>query len=521
MDEFQVRQQERISQQQVEQQQVEPIQLNPQQQQMREHLTTLQSWDLAPEQTIEQRRAQQTDSAMQQVFRRNANVRKDWREQCRIFQELKTAEGRPIQIQAPAKKTYKQRREDKRLDAVAKEKNAVMDHISLRMMEGLEEEKKIHENSVEDLSSAQKETIAQNKIDLNVLKAFSFGYKKDEKGRPEDAKLKELDQNFLDDYISGDLNRRRSHLNRMVSQVLGLDFTEEMFKPEYMEYHAGELREKINRLVYFEKVSKDPINKPYFDELPQHTKDLIKYRVTDRCAQVGAFFTMVCARHGVDCNNVKHLDHSAEYIRNMYMSTEGLDAMQEEMREALTTTRQQEREMLQRSFDQMYREKEAELLEISDANKQETDLEHLRNDKGADMSNLGLTAYYHFNSMSDLADCRRLIEDSPEQYQRHAAIIDALYQQTYRSMDALGDLRLVKATTNAIYNDVQDPQLTEDAYVSVLIDKIDILQNEVEAKRPALKLHISEMMEAMKQLLTGRKLSKSSKKVIEQLGFRV
>ncbi len=506
MDEFGMRKRRRIQEQQMD----------PQRQQMREHLATLQSWDLAPEQTIEQRRAQQTDSAMQQVFRRNSNVRKAWQRQCRTIQVLKTAEGQPIQIQAPAKKTYKQRREDKRLDAEARKKNAVMDHISIRMMEGLEEEKQNHENSIDDLLWAQKEKIEQNKIDINVLKAFSHGYKKDDNDRPDDEEHKALDQEFLADYISGDLELRKIHLDRMLDQVLEINITEEMFKPEYMEYHAGELREKINRLIYFEKVSQDPINKPYFDELPELTKALIKFRVTDRCAQLGAFFAMVCAQRGVDCNNVKYLDHSAEY-----MSAEAFDAVQKEMKSALTTSRQQERQLMQKAFDQIYKEKEAALLKKSNENKQEIDRRHLKNDNGADMSNLGLTAYYHYDSMSDLADCRRLIEESPEQYQRHAAIIDALYQQTYRSMDALGDLRLVKATTKAIYNDVQDPQLTEDAYVSVLIDKIDILQNEVEAKRPALKLHISEMMEAMKQLLTGRKLSKSSKKVIEQLGFKI
>ncbi len=522
MDEFQVRQQERISQQQVEQQ-VEPIQLNPQQQQMHDHLVTLQSWDLAPEQTLEQRRAQQAEHMMKQEMKRNSDIREYWKLNSRSLQARKTAEGQPTQIQAPAKKTYKQRREDRRLDAVAREKNAVMDHISLRMMESLGEEKQMHDLPVDELSPELKAQVEANNIDMRVLNTFVYGYKKDANGEPEDpihARRRDQDRAFLADYISGDLERRKPHLDRMLKQVMEIDITEEMFKPEYMEYHAGELREKINQLVYFENVSQDPINKPYFDALPQLTKDLIKYRVSDRYAALGQFFTTACCLRGVDANNVRFIDLPAEDIRGNYSGLYA--AMKERMSEALTTTRQQEREMLQRSFDQMYNEKAAARLRLSDENI--LDIERTRrvtDDKKADMTNLNLTAYAHGYSLIDLANCRQLIENNPQRYQKHAALVDTLYQQLYRSIDALGDWRLVTIATEDVMDDLNNAPATKKAYSDALIKKATILQDEAEVKKTVMEEHINEMMDALKSLMKGQKLSKPAKKAVRQLGFKI
>lgn len=61
----------------------------------------------------------------------------------------RAAELYPPQNQKPARKTFKQKSEDKRLDLVAKEITPAADHVSIHMMESLMVNKQLQDNAMD------------------------------------------------------------------------------------------------------------------------------------------------------------------------------------------------------------------------------------------------------------------------------------------------------------------------------------------------------------------------------------
>ena len=110
----------------------------------------------------------------------------------------------------------------------------------------------------------------------------------------------------MDDSCSGDVERRRPHLDLMLEEALSVNITEDMLTTKYLEYHVGEVLHQIDKLVYFQNVYDDPINKHYFDELSQATKDLIEYRILSRYAPLGMVISYACAENAVDSNHLQY-----------------------------------------------------------------------------------------------------------------------------------------------------------------------------------------------------------------------
>ena len=123
---------------------------------LRNHLAHLQEWDVADGQSIEQRRMQETDLVINRQKTINEQLMQNVARRHPPVEAKKTAKGTPVQKQKPAKKTFKQKREDKRLDEQAKEITPVADHISIHMFEGLRRNKTLEDNSENLLTEEQK-----------------------------------------------------------------------------------------------------------------------------------------------------------------------------------------------------------------------------------------------------------------------------------------------------------------------------------------------------------------------------
>ena len=506
-------------QQQIQQQQ-QAQQQTREQRHMHRHLVGLQNWDLVDNQTMEQRRMEQNNYLMEEELQRNADTRKFWKKKCKLIDAERTAEGRPAQIQKPAKKTFKQRREDKRLDESAKEVSPLADHISVHMLESLQKEQRMQANSITPELFAEAE---RQDVDRRVLRNFVYGYEKDQNGEPVDEyqrSRKEVDQRFLEDYISKDAQRRKPHLDRMLDQVLSIDITEEMLEPEYMEYHAGELHEQVSRLVYFDNVFKDPVNRAYFDALPQIKKDLIECRVRDRYALYGQLFTHLCALRGVKSDGAQAIRGNEEDARHDRESYGPLvEAEKQLLREGLAETRQRERTLLQNEFERMYAVEKETLIRGGEQMKQMADEQQMKTDKGADMSNLEFTGFVTGYSFDELAKYRKMIEDHPQEYREDAELIDALYQQMYRSLDSLGDFKLETMASQGVIDELSVTMLQQSKLKSALQKKAEIRLTEASMKSEIIMRQINGMADALTALLEHERLSGPARQMIRQLGY--
>ncbi len=512
MDDFQVKQAE---QQQMQQQQ----QVQEQQQQMHMHLIDLQNWDRAEGQTIEERRMEQNTYLMEQELERNVDMKNAWIEKCRKIEADRTAEGRPVQIQRPAQKTYKQRREDKRLDSKAKKITPLADHMSIHMVERLKKKKNMHSNSfTQDMID---EAVRQH-VDRRVLNTFVSGYETNKNGEPLNEyqqNRKELDRQFLEDYISKDEQRRKPHLDRMLEQVLNTDITEEMLEPEYMEYHAGELHEQISRLVYFDNVYKDPVNKAYFDALPTFKKDLLQCKVLSRYAYYGSLFSHVCALRGVDADGAKmEKCDKAKADKDREIFTALADVERQQMRDMLAESRSRERMLIQNEFERMYEVEREQLMRNGEQMKQAVEQDKMKTEKGEDMTNLNLTSYVTGYSFDVLAKHRKMIEDHPEEYQENAKLVDTLYQQMYRSVDALGDITLAAMATQGVMDALGDQMPQQTRLKSAMQKKALIQLAETDARAQVVRQQISGMADALEGLLRHKEMTPSAIRMMEQLG---
>lgn len=274
-------------------------------QQLQSHLTDRKNMEMPEDQTKEKQKEENAPTLITQQVEENEQLVQNAYTQFSFAKAKKSASGNPSQIQKPAKKTFKQNREDKRLDLVAKEITPAADHVSLHMMQSLMANKQLQDNAM-DLFKNDPEVHMEKDVDMRVMRNFLKGFATDKNGEPEGKKdrlRKQENIRFINDYCSGDVERRRPHLDRMMEEALSVNITEDMLTTKYLEYHAGEVQLQICKLVYFHNVYRDPINKPYFDELSQAKKDLIEYRILSRYAPLGMVMTHVCAENAVDADH--------------------------------------------------------------------------------------------------------------------------------------------------------------------------------------------------------------------------
>lgn len=494
--------------------QMEEQKTQEKEQEMRAHLTGLQEWDLAEGQTIEERRAEHAGLLIRQQ-EYNQSLMEKSREKWSVSEASKTAEGQPAQTQKPAKQTYKQKREEKRLDRAAKKKKPMADHVSYHMVEGLQQELSARDNSFNKMPQELMAKAQQEHVDTRVLRIFLHGHQVSKNGEPaseKDAAYRAADQKFLADYISKDVERRRPHLNRMMEQALSVNVSPEMFTPEYLEHHAGEVHQALNIMVYFDNVYQDPVNKPYFDALPQLTRDLIESRVRERYAQFGPSMVHICATKGVDADRcsysetIKKQRHVDMYKTLAETEIQGAKIAQEQ-------AQTQEQEAVQRDLEQLMAEKKEQLL------KNAQDMKKMAETMDGDIGGLGLTGFVTGYSFDELAKYRKMIEDHPQEYGKNPQLIDALYQGLHHAMDALGDVTIRSMAAQEIMDDVKMEKGNMTATRRVRINAAGKEQQKAGAEADLIREQLSAHADALLALLRGKQFSDPAEKLIRQMGY--
>ncbi len=299
----------------------ENLQLHQQRQQTEQPIQVLQHLEEEPQQAMRQRelpeQQQELQEGQEQILQEeheNEMLAAQALLQALTVHADGAAGGAPVQEQAPAKETFKQRRRDRKKDKAAREICPVGTAATYDMVKELQD----RETALDNSTGPYTEDIRRSGTDGRVIKRFCQGYRKDKNGRPmtkEDARKQREDREFIEDYCSGDLERRRRHLERIVREADYIRFPADPFSVLYMRYHISEMNDMLNKLAYLDNVKKDPINKEFFDNLDPILKDRLDSKELVGVALSSAL-VMSCAQIGVNLNSAVYIRYGEEALIN-------------------------------------------------------------------------------------------------------------------------------------------------------------------------------------------------------------
>lgn len=484
------------------QQQEEPIQTA---QTLREHLTSLQNWNVGEGQTLEQRRSEHAGQMIQTQREYCERLQNRMREQLAPAQANQAAPGQPQQVAAP-KETYKQRKERERRLKEARRNNPAADHLSYNAVQSLQQLKTGQDNAMNTPGIYDQATA--NKVDKRVLRSFCHGYQTNKRGEPltpQDQARKQADEIFLRDYVSADLQRRKPHLDRMVNELLNVKLTDEMFTDEYLCTHTIEMKSLIDRMVYFENITKDPVNAPYFEQMDPLKRRLIDVRILNRYAALGQGAVTLMGAKGVMLDHAAYVNgDAAPYIRNAPI-------MRQIIAQTLTQTTQDEQAAVEETLNAKMAEEEAILTRQAEAMKAEAETME------GDIGGLNLTSFVTGYSFDELSKYRSMIESHPEQYAAHQPVVDALYQEFYRSMDSMGDLLRKSMAVQGVIDVHRDSAEPHD---KLLVRAASARQDTLAEDTQLLRNQLSSLADAMQYLLRGKDMSNPAVELLDRMGFQ-
>ncbi len=142
-------------------------------------------------------------------------------------------------------------------------------------------------------------------VDPRIFSSFAKGYTMKEDGSPateEDAAKLADDLAFMKDYNSGDIERRKPHLTRMLTNLLAIQVTPAQFSPAYVAEHAEALAAQAQMFTYIENVFKEPMNAAYLEEAYPQEMALIRQRQAEQQSFTGAMHHYVGAM-GINLND--------------------------------------------------------------------------------------------------------------------------------------------------------------------------------------------------------------------------
>ena len=485
----------------------QPVFQVEQQQQLdiRQELTRLQTWELAPGQTLEEAREAHVQTLIQRQQEDNVALLARAQTQMPQAQVRAAAPGQPVQQQVPAKKTYKQKREEAKKTKLAKKQSPFADHVSYDIQRQLERQDNGKENS---LTPQIKQRADVEKVDRRVLKCFCQGYQKDKKGNPaspEDAQRMQADQTFLEDYLSKDVTRRALHLQRFTDELLEVNITADLYTPESIHQNAAWLKRIADRMTYYENMQKDPVNAPFFQNMDPMRQALLKEKL-DLLAPICSMLTVSqMGAMAVNCDKAAYYTEP-EYIRNSVQLRNGQLPLLEVQ---LAEYRRREQAIIARSVEALADQEEAQLLQDNQEMKQAYETEE-------DKAGLGLTAYTTGYSFDELAKYRGMIEANPEAYAQNKQAIDRLYQGLHHAMDVMGELngRIMA------YQQVCDSRHTRRDRVNRLLSSRAIQEQErLMGQVDQVRNQFAAMADTLRFYLRGTEISAPASLVLEREGL--
>ena len=501
---------------QAQRQQEQEEQRHAQEQaQVHAHLRQLQTWDdPQAEGTIEQRRHDHARFLIERQRQYTQILNAQLQQELPPAYVNDFAAGEPQQMQAPAQETYKQKRERRRQERIAKRHHKCADGDSYRMLEEVKTRSNERWNSIRTLPREVREQIG-DQVDRRVLQIYVHGYKAKRDGSPVDAeneRYQREDHQFVEDFASLDLERRKPHLDRIVEQVLAIRYTPDMLSMQYIIEHPGEMKQKADQYVYFQNVYSDPVNRPYFDALPELTRQLLEKQVLDRSALLGMTLGSAFGTKAV------YLDLEEFYARETSVASirqfeDYYNGLLQQVNMNYDVTENQIHTEVWHEAERMIEAQKAGLLQESDALKVNQDV--IKEGLGE----TDLTAFVTPYSLDVVTDHRRMIEQHPEQYAQNRQMVDDLYQGLYRAVDALGDVKLRLASIENAILQQKEGHARLDTTQRMLQRMLVQQQEETMSSQDAMIEQIGAYADALEHVLNAKALSTSAQQLLRDMGY--
>ena len=153
--------------------------------------------------------------------------------------------------------------------------------------------------------------------DRRVLMAFSKGYQKGKLGgmSAQDKANKAADHQFFTDYLTGNLERRKPHLDNMVRELLAVRFTSDMLTARNVRRNMAHYKDIVDKFYSMNDIMNDPVNAPYFNTMDPMTRQALESAFALALPFAGALFNL-SSKYGCNLNNGTYISRAqAQDIR--------------------------------------------------------------------------------------------------------------------------------------------------------------------------------------------------------------
>jgi len=465
----------------------------------------METWNLAEGEKVEDRKQKYLEEALAKQDIINQRFIEKGFVEVNETEVKETAQVTNPPVQEPAvRETAKQRSERARKERTARRKCPVGDADTIDINRSITALNKSKLNSVRN-AGATNERAATVRADTRMIRVFCKGYKKDWKGQPAteaDRRAMNEDRRWLDDYLSGDAQRRKPHLDRITNEILSFRFTPEMLTTENFIKNASKLKEMADKLMYFENLYNE--NEQYFKSLPQVEQDIIEANK----AITGIFCTQVtnlAGTKGIEINSGDIYGHAQK--NGIKAAQEYVGPMGEVFNKAC------------RTFDDDYekaidKEIERQKTKILQQYK-ELDDEYRKEEKYVDI-NFTLPAPEAIRG--NITNIRKTIGKNQSKYQENKDLTDKLYTEFFKINDIMIENA---ATSRAIQEGCQDYEkyYKSNSYKKKIAVKFLERQDMIEAQKTEIQERAAGIKNVMEHLLKGTELNDVGKEILREFSM--
>ena len=474
-----------------------------------EDFQRLEIWNVAPEELLKTReefRQKIVGVHEQANARLLTNVRRQHR-------EVTVAAAAPV-LQPPVnvgEETRKQRRERLRKRKEAAKKCPGADEDTYDIVHILKQDLDNRQNSMnKDFTDQCREQGVNGKMLLCMCK----GYRTSRRGKPatqEDALNKQMDEEFLEDYLSGDQQLRKPYLDDFVREMLSTKISMDMFAPENFKRNALKLKQLGDKIVYFENLQKE--NPEYFEALPQVQKDMLNALIPVQVAFVGLLSSHMDMR-GVNYNYATY-HKSEEALRS---GRDRLEMSSTQLEDALKQFEKDSLQVLQREYQRQLAEEEGIKRQEFDDMKREIEENCGPGQRFEKFAGIHFTNRAYLFQYDLVVEARELLQGHPQEYQLNREIVDQLYSDLMKTVDVYADYYYEGKVIDAgiIRNSSVDSEAPPLSHAIQTFFTQSSEKNQEEASKVMGRL--AALKDLMRHYLCGLKLSNGAARILAEYG---
>lgn len=491
---------------------------------------TLETWN-APTEHMEEAR----DAFAQEMQQAYVSVSKFLGKETKTVIPATVAEGTPVQQEAPAKLSTKQKisRHFKRKKGKKIHPNG--DENTPGIMAGLDAFRTKQDTLDRDIINPSAD---EGVSDVRVLRAFSYAYNVNKEGNPatpQDAEYKDFNTKFVKAYRSGNQRARASYVNNAVARFMAHKVDARCINAEYLAAHAEELREITDQSTYMDNLMKD--NPETFETMNPVAFARLDAKIRE-VNMLGGALLNIAKLKGCDMNTATvaepYVDvqeeqeqlgyHIEDYHKQVQASK---DIIAEGASKRVTQLYDNERVMTDQDFEeynQMQNDFKMETVEADRAQLEElrkkedvTADEIAKQEKiikqGLDLiraRDIAYTTHQSDYANETLVNLQHLMEKSPEIYAANKSVMDKMYQDAFRCADIKGEVVYEGRIYDNVDSDLLRRRVNDPSMYTLLHAEVMKRSDHYKARGDAAELRMGQITDYMRHLVDGRPLPPAS-----------